>query len=339
MTFRTTVAALLATAFLIANATAAEPSSSYEHLKALDWTIGDWVGEYVATADIGPIKKGAHVTSYASSRWAYSKTYIIQDFQVEIDGKRTPDTHEIVGWDAGNNRAVHWIYAEIGSGKGVWTEIGQEKAVLRWSVDTKDGKFEGTSFLEKIDDDTHTWQAREVTLDGKAFPDWPKATMRRQTGTAAGDLWTSFRDALAGKWVGTGNLGADIPDLGWSKGGKFIYHLTFQPDIDGNVLAGDGSFRVAGSGQTASARVTWYWDPTLAQVRGIACWSAGLLEELTIQRKVGKSYLGTYATKGPGQKKHQARIRVHFPNPDTYTITFLDGEKKGEQLVEWKRVK
>ena len=340
MTFRMVTITLLLAVLTAANIlTATETNSAYEHLKPLEWTLGDWVGEYVATADIGPIKKGDRVTSYASSRWAYNKTYMFADFQLEIDGEKRPDTHEINGWDAEDNEAVHWIYAEFGSGKGVWTEIGDNKASLRWSVDSKDGKFDGTSYLEKIDDDTHTWQARNVTLDGKPFPDWPQVTMRRQKGKAAGELWSAFCDAFAGNWVGTGNLSADFPDQGWSKGDKFTYHLTYTPDIDKNVLAGDGSFCVAGSDETAAARVSWYWDPDSAQVRAVACWNMGGIEEVTIQRKTAKGFLGTYATKGPGQEKFRARVRVDFPDPDTYTITFIDGEKKGKQLVEWKREK
>ena len=32
--------------------------SDYEHLKPLEWLNGQWAGEYVATSDLGAVKKG-----------------------------------------------------------------------------------------------------------------------------------------------------------------------------------------------------------------------------------------------------------------------------------------
>ena len=110
MPTKAVITALLIAVCLIGNlCLGQEPSPSYEHLKFLEPFTGDWVGEYVAPSDLGPVKKGDHVTVHASQRWALNKTFAIKDFQLEVNGRKIPATHEIDGWDEKGKKAVHWI--------------------------------------------------------------------------------------------------------------------------------------------------------------------------------------------------------------------------------------
>lgn len=337
MPTKAVITALLIAVCLIGNlCLGQEPSPSYEHLKFLEPFTGDWVGEYVAPSDLGPVKKGDHVTVHASQRWALNKTFAIKDFQLEVNGRKIPATHEIDGWDEKGKKAVHWIYSELGVGFGEWTEVGK-RSVLRWSLDAKDGKLEGTSSAERVDENTFVFQAVEGTLAGKKLPDGPKITMRRKTGTAAGDLWKEYCDAYVGDWVTAGPLVADAPELGWSKGDQMTYRLACRPENDGTMLVGEGDFRIAGKDCSVKVRSICYWDPAAGQVRLVASWSNGAIEEAVIQGKTARGFTGTYTLKCPGSPTFRGRFRTTHSDADSYVITFLDGPRKGENLAEWKR--
>ena len=65
-----------------------EPTSPYEHLKSLEWLIGDWVREYTmpaGTPEWG--EAGAKIQSRASFRWAPNKSFIILEGTDIVGGK------------------------------------------------------------------------------------------------------------------------------------------------------------------------------------------------------------------------------------------------------------
>ena len=56
---------------------------------------------------------------------------------------------------------------------------------LKWSYTTADGtKLEGVSLHVPIDANTHTWEMKDVKMNGKASPDYPLITFRRVTNKA-----------------------------------------------------------------------------------------------------------------------------------------------------------
>jgi hypothetical protein len=319
-------------------AVSSNAAPAYEHLKPLEWMNGDWVAEYTAAFDLGPAKKGDRVISYASQRWMLDKSYLVTDFQMEVNGRRVPDTHEIVGWDPVGMKLVHWIFAPLGAGTGVWTQVG-DKAILRWFVDTKDGKLEGTSFMEKVDADTFTWQGRNVTLGVRKLPDWPKVTNHRKKGAAAGDLWSAWRDATAGTWLGSGTLDRDLKEIGGAKGDRFEYRWTGRVDLERQAIVSEAEFCVAGKGGLTKVRALDYWDPGSANVRSLAFWASGMVEDIVISRKVGTTFLGTYTANSPGSATERVRIRIDFPDSESYVIKRLNGLGKGEVMATWKRKK
>lgn len=313
-------------------------SPAYEHLKPLQWQIGDWVGEYTAAFDLGGVKKGDVVTSHVSFRWMLDRNVLVVDSYQVVAGKRIPNTHEIASWDPESNKLIVRFYTAQGTGRGEYAQIG-DKIVLPWSADLDEGKLKGTSYLEKLDADTYRWQGREVALGDKKLPDWPLITMKRKTGAAAGELWTNFRDAAKGKWKGTGKLLRDgeVPEL--PKGTKFEIDFLFEPVADEMAMTGRFDFRISGKDITATAPFLAGWDPQTEQIAIRNFWSIGGLEEVFLSTQKGKQFFGTYTGKSPGSPPLKGRIRWQFHDADSYDLTFLDGPYKGQVLSSWKRVR
>lgn len=319
-------------------ASAAEPSSNYEHLKPLEWLIGEWCGEFNMPYDLKPLKEGDHVQYCATFRWVLNKSFIVVDGSMLKDGLRVPDSHEIIGWDSGKKKITHSIWGDYGIGIGEWSDAGTAPR-LRWTTGENENRTEATACFEQKDADTYTWQTKEIALGGKKMADWPLVTFHRKTGVAADDLWNAWRQACEGTWIGEGTNGRDSTELGISKDDKFTYRRIQKPASQGACMVGEGDFKLVGKDASASVRLFDYWDPDASQVRSIASWTNGLVEEITIQKHLGTAFVGTYVVKAPGVAVERAGIRLNFPDPDSAVVKFIDGPRKGEVLCSWKREK
>lgn len=314
----------------------AQPPSNFENLKPLEWLIGDWCADFTMPYDLNPLKEGDDVTYHVSFRWIMNKNYIVMDGYMLKDGRRVPDSHEIIAWDPGKRKLVHWFCGDYGVGVGQWSDAGKAPR-LRWSLGEKGEGMEATAQMEQKDADTHTWQLTDITLAGKKMPDWKVITFRRKTGAPSDDLWSAWRQASGGTWLGEGTIGRDYKDLDLSKGDRFTYRLVQKPNPEGTCIASEGDFRIEGKDVTAKVTALDYWDPDNRQIRSIGSWTNGLVEEIAIQRRQGTAFLGTYVAKSPGSAVERAGIRYDFPDPDSTVITYLDGPRKGEVLSSWKR--
>jgi hypothetical protein len=227
--------------------------TAYEHLKPLEWAIGDWVGEWSLPYDLPPFKQGDRVGYHASSRWIMNRNYLVVDtYMVGKDGRRAPDTHEIIGWDPAKKKVVHSIYGADGTGNGEWTETGKQ-ARLRWSFDSKEGRLEGTSYMEVKDANTHTWQVKNVTLKGEKQDDWPLVTFKRKTVTANEHL------KLLAPTVGH-----------WSMEGKWADGVAFKGEehsrwvLNGHFIRGQGWY-IERDGTRMEYEYQIGWDPKKTQ--------------------------------------------------------------------------
>lgn len=185
-----TLLALILGFGLTAPAPAQERPSAYEHLKPLEWLIGDWVGDMTLDYDLPPLRKGTRVEYHNSYRWIMDRNYIVFDgFMVaKDDGRRVASDHEIISWDPVKKKLVHSIFGVNGRGAGMWDDAGP-KPRLRWSGDLHaGGTMAGTSYLESRNAAMHTWQIRDFTLNGMKQDNQPLVTFKRKTGAAAGDL-------------------------------------------------------------------------------------------------------------------------------------------------------
>lgn len=126
-----------------------------EHLKPLEFLLGEWVG----TTDNAAI--------LVSSHWGGEGNYILREFAFARDGGETVLGTQRIGWDPVGGRIKSWTFdSQGGTGEEVWRRDGQ-----RWLVDTvdvsPDGKQGKTSTVYVPGGEhSYTWEAANAEVAG-----------------------------------------------------------------------------------------------------------------------------------------------------------------------------
>jgi uncharacterized protein (TIGR02246 family) len=145
------------------------PPSNYEHLRGLEWAIGEWAAEN----DRGEAER-------LSLSWTDNQNFILGTFTASVRGVSVGRATHWVGWDPQAKRVRSWIFdATGGFGEGAWTRDGN-----RWIIKTKsvlqDGKnATGTFVLGRVGAQTLSLQHKDRTVDGKAVPDTKEFKLKR----------------------------------------------------------------------------------------------------------------------------------------------------------------
>ena len=145
------------------------PPSNYEHLKDLEWMVGDWA----ADGENGPV---AHI----SFEWSEGQNFILGTFAATFKNIALSEGTQRIGWDPIQKEIRSWTFGEDGAfGHGAWSKDGD-----RWVVKTElvlpDGKkIAATNVVTRVDADTVSWQSKDRTVDGKPSPDVKEVKMKR----------------------------------------------------------------------------------------------------------------------------------------------------------------
>jgi uncharacterized protein (TIGR02246 family) len=145
------------------------PPGNYEHLRGLDWTIGEWVDEGDGP-DVG------HVTF----EWSPEGTFIISTQAVTIKDTLVSRVTEWIGWDPSTSQVRSWSFGgDGGIGEGVWSKQGDQWIIKTDAILPDGKKLEATNVVTRTGPDTVTWQSKDRTLDGKELPDIKETKMKR----------------------------------------------------------------------------------------------------------------------------------------------------------------
>jgi uncharacterized protein (TIGR02246 family) len=146
------------------------PPNNHEHLSELEWIIGNWAAESGKSAE----------TAQASFAWADQQNFIVSSFTTTFKDIAIGGATQWIGYDAAAKQIRSWTFENNGGfGEGKWAREGD-----RWEIKTaavlRDGKqVTATNVLTRLDADTFTWQARDITVDGKAMPAVKEVKMKR----------------------------------------------------------------------------------------------------------------------------------------------------------------
>lgn len=134
--------------------------SNYEHLRPLEWMVGEWLDE----------DEGASIRT--SVGWSRNKNFLIRQFTVNTTDRPIMSGTQRVGWDSDRQQIKSWVFDSAGgTGEGYWLVDG-DRWVVRSSASLRDGSpASATHIVTKIDDDTFTWQSRNRVIAGEAQPD------------------------------------------------------------------------------------------------------------------------------------------------------------------------
>ena len=144
------------------------PPNNYEHLRSLEWAIGEWVED----------TKEAHV-GRVMFEWTDDHNFIIGTRAVGIKDVLLDNGSQRIGWDAAARTIRSWNFeSDGGFGHGVWTVNGDKWTVKMSSVLNSGSILTGTTTITRVDSATITWQSKDQRIDGKPIADTPVITMK-----------------------------------------------------------------------------------------------------------------------------------------------------------------
>jgi uncharacterized protein (TIGR02246 family) len=135
--------------------TAVDSTSPNEHLKPLEWLLGEWV----ATTDDTAI--------LVSSRWCDEGNFILREFVVAHDSGGNISGTQRIGWDPAAKEIKSWTFdSQGGTGEDHWRRENN-----RWIVETvdvtADGKKGKTSSVYALGENGRfTWEVTSADVDG-----------------------------------------------------------------------------------------------------------------------------------------------------------------------------
>ena len=145
------------------------PPGSYEHLRGLQWAVGEWVDD-----GDGP------EIDHATFEWSPDGNFLISTQDVTVKDTLVPHSTEWIGWDPATSQIHSWSFLGDGSiGENTWSSEG-DQWIIKTNAILPDGKkLAATNIVTRSGPDTITWQSKDRTLDGKALPDTAEIKMKR----------------------------------------------------------------------------------------------------------------------------------------------------------------
>lgn len=141
----------------------------YNHLKDLQWLIGEWV-------DAG--KEAAVDTTF---QWAGNKSFITSSFNVSIQGQAALQGTQVIGWDPVTKTIRSWMFdSEGGFGEGTWSRQGNQWLVKSSSVLGTGEKASSINVYTYVAPDRFTWQSIGRELGGEPQPNIQEVTVVRK---------------------------------------------------------------------------------------------------------------------------------------------------------------
>ena len=146
-----------------------EPPSNYEHLRGLEWAIGEWAGQ----ADKGE-------TEHFALAWSENRNFIVAHSSTSFKTASLGSAQQWIGWDPLAKRLRSFVFDDSGAmGEGAWNKEG-DRWTLKATLVLQDGKKATATYtFAPVDADTMAFQASERSVDGKALPETKEIKMKR----------------------------------------------------------------------------------------------------------------------------------------------------------------
>ena len=145
------------------------PPGNYEHLRGLEWAIGEWVDE-----GDGP------EIDHVSFEWSPDGNFLISIQDVTVKDTSVSRATEWIGWDPATSQVHSWSFVADGSiGENIWSNEGDQWIIKTNAILPNGKKLAATNIITRNGPDAITWLAKDRTLDGKALPDVTEIKMKR----------------------------------------------------------------------------------------------------------------------------------------------------------------
>jgi uncharacterized protein (TIGR02246 family) len=144
--------------------------SNYEHLKELEWFLGNWVDT------------DEDVTIESINQWVMNKNFLIQRFNMKLYDHPVMKGRQIIGWDPSIQKIRSWIFdSDGGIGEGTWSKFG-DKWYVKTSYTLANGdKASAINIYSKKSDNEYTWASVGRDVNGEILPNIEPITIVRKT--------------------------------------------------------------------------------------------------------------------------------------------------------------
>lgn len=130
-----------------------------DHLKALEWLIGEWKTDAK--------EQGLRI----KFEWLAQRNFIKNTFTVTQEGQSTLTGGQIIGWNPKLGRIVSWHFdAQGGFGQDVWSKTGSPWVIDATGIFRDGSDSTAVNVLTPIDANSFTWQSLKRTLGGVSLP-------------------------------------------------------------------------------------------------------------------------------------------------------------------------
>jgi uncharacterized protein (TIGR02246 family) len=145
------------------------PSSHYEHLKDLDWLVGQWVDA------------GEGITIQIECKWTENQNYLSRIYSVSTDQGAASSGLQVIGWDPNQKLIRSWLFdSDGGFISGTWTQRDDRWVVQSVATLADGGTGSYTSIFRPTDEANYTWQKINRVIDGKILPNIDEIVVLRQ---------------------------------------------------------------------------------------------------------------------------------------------------------------
>jgi uncharacterized protein (TIGR02246 family) len=141
----------------------------YEHLRELEWLVGDWVEESPDAVVITTVG------------WADEKNFLLRAFNVRVKGKPALSGTQRIGWDPLTKQIKSWVFDSHGGyGYGLWMRSGDQWIIKATGVRPDGRVTTATQVLTYVNKDTLRWKSIDRTLGSDVSQDIDEIVMVRK---------------------------------------------------------------------------------------------------------------------------------------------------------------
>jgi uncharacterized protein (TIGR02246 family) len=143
--------------------------SAHEHLKELEWLVGDWVEE----------SEDAVVETAVA--WSDNGNFLLRSFDVRVKGRPALTGTQRIGWDPLTKQLKSWVFDSNGGyGDGLWMRQGDQWIIKATGVRSDGRVATATQVLTYVNKDTLRWKSIDRTLGSDISGDIDEIVMVRK---------------------------------------------------------------------------------------------------------------------------------------------------------------
>jgi hypothetical protein len=143
----------------LARDTPAEPPTHHERLQPLAWLVGEWIDD------------GGSSVVRTTCRWSNDKNFLLQDINLQIDGRDAMHVTQRIGWDPLSKRIRSWVFdTEGGFGEGFWARDGDSWVIKSTGVRPDGSPASATAVIVPTGADGYVWRVGDRVAGNEVQP-------------------------------------------------------------------------------------------------------------------------------------------------------------------------